>query len=342
MIDDDFIPGKCLDNLRADTSTIPGAGRGAFATRFIPKGSIIAPCPLVHIMDKAKLLMNANKTDDTSETYQLLLNYCFGHGSSSLLLCPTTSVGLINHSKEGANAIYKWASSSENHKRRMNYRMSNLEDLKARSGSITEYNSKLLFDFIATRDIYEGEEVFLDYGEEWVNAWNTHMENWKKDDSAETYISASVMNSKQANIQPTYEKRSKYGHHSYLCELEPFARDEDPQFEEDAPEEDYHANPSLNRDNWDERLKTLYLDNEYIWWWPCEVELANEDNTLFTVRVFQRTPEDPKERPPIRLLKNFPRKSIKFVDKPYHSGQHLANAFRHYIPIPEGMFPLVS
>ena len=331
-----------MDNLRAGVSTITGAGRGAFATRFIPKGSIIAPCPLVHIMDKTKLLMSSNKNDHTNEKYQLLLNYCFGHKKSSLLLCPTTSASLINHSKEGANAAYQWAQSSENQKRKMHYTMGPLEDLQTNSSSYAEQNTKLSFDFIATRDIYEGEEVFIDYGEEWVNAWNTHVENWKKDDSAKNYIPASVMNAKQANIQPTHKSTGNYRHYSYLCQLEPFARDEGPEFEEDAPEEDYHASRSLDKDTWDVETSMFYSKNEYIWSWPCEVELANEDNTLFTVRVFKRAPINPKERPAIRLLKNFPRKSIKFVDKPYHSDQHLKNTFRYYIPIPDGLFPLVS
>eukprot|EP00978_Attheya_sp_CCMP212_P035034 scaffold150354_cov55-Attheya_sp.AAC.1 len=44
--------GKCLDNIKAGNSTIPEAGRGAFATRFIPKGSIIAPGPLIHTPDR--------------------------------------------------------------------------------------------------------------------------------------------------------------------------------------------------------------------------------------------------------------------------------------------------
>ena len=44
--------GRCVDNLRPGKSTIPDAGMGAFATRELPKGTIIAPIPLIHVPDK--------------------------------------------------------------------------------------------------------------------------------------------------------------------------------------------------------------------------------------------------------------------------------------------------
>jgi len=338
-----LLKGKCLDNIKAGISTVnESAGRGAFATRFIPKGSLIAPCPLVHIIDKESLLSTTNSTHDGINKYQLLLNYCFGHRESSLLLCPTTSVTLINHNndKSKVNAIYEWTPTKE--KGKPNYRMRPIEDLEPKSASLSEYNSKLSFDFVATRDINEGEEIFIDYGKEWVDAWNNHIERWEKEGTTESHISASVMNTNKAEIKLSSETDGKHVHYSYLCELEPFARDEDPNFEADTPEEDYHANPSLNRDNWDNHTSMMYLKNQFIWWWPCVVESKNQRNDLFTVRVLQRSAEDHNNRPTIRLLKNFPRDSIKFIDKPYHSDQHLSNAFRHYIPISDEIFPLVS
>lgn len=41
--------GRCLDNMRNGESTIPFAGRGAFATRPLKKGDIITGSPLVHV-----------------------------------------------------------------------------------------------------------------------------------------------------------------------------------------------------------------------------------------------------------------------------------------------------
>ena len=53
------INGKCLDNLRPGVSNIEGAGRGAFATRFIPQGDLVAPAPLIHIPYKEAVLMHS-------------------------------------------------------------------------------------------------------------------------------------------------------------------------------------------------------------------------------------------------------------------------------------------
>jgi hypothetical protein len=118
--------GKCLDNMVAKKSTIAGAGRGGFARRSISKGEMVVPVPLVHITDRTVLstatMMDSGDDDEgaessTKEKEQLLVNYCFGHGESSLLLCPMTNAALVNHcgkkiecGPNGPNAIYQWAS----------------------------------------------------------------------------------------------------------------------------------------------------------------------------------------------------------------------------------------
>ena len=78
--------GLCLDNLVPQPSKIRQAGNGAIAQRKISKGDIVVPVPLLHIVDKDTLKMSGDKYD--SETTQLLMNYCFGHRDSTLLLCP--------------------------------------------------------------------------------------------------------------------------------------------------------------------------------------------------------------------------------------------------------------
>jgi hypothetical protein len=42
-----------------------------------------------------------------------------------------------------------------------------------------DYKAGLGFEYVALRDIREGEEIFLDYGEEWEMAWHQHVANWK-------------------------------------------------------------------------------------------------------------------------------------------------------------------
>jgi hypothetical protein len=52
--------GQCMDNIKDGVSTIPDAGRGAFANRFIPKGGLVAPAPLIHIPDRSIFTMYAH------------------------------------------------------------------------------------------------------------------------------------------------------------------------------------------------------------------------------------------------------------------------------------------
>ena len=49
--------GFCLDIIREGISTIPDAGRGAFASRAISSGSVITPSPMLHIANKQLLNM---------------------------------------------------------------------------------------------------------------------------------------------------------------------------------------------------------------------------------------------------------------------------------------------
>ena len=85
--------GLCIDNLRVGASTIPNAGRGAFATRKIPAGGMVVPVPVTHIPDKAVFDMHPLTENEKGEyeresaevvAQQLLLNYCFGHPGSSV------------------------------------------------------------------------------------------------------------------------------------------------------------------------------------------------------------------------------------------------------------------
>jgi len=145
--------GTCLDNLQPGRSSHPDHGRGAMASRFLPKGSIVAPVPVLPVpRDELRYLrkkewkevekwrkkkrkemelktitnlddqtkaesreqgvgkkVNTIEEDDGDNTeaalppgmkwrQQLLLNYCFGHVNSSVLLFPYgLFVNFINH-----------------------------------------------------------------------------------------------------------------------------------------------------------------------------------------------------------------------------------------------------
>ena len=88
--------GVCLDNIQVKQSTNPQAGRGAFATKSIVRGEIVAPAPVIQITNRQSMEMFRVKSDPINgdileRSEQLLLNYCFGHINSSILLYPIVS-----------------------------------------------------------------------------------------------------------------------------------------------------------------------------------------------------------------------------------------------------------
>lgn len=174
--------GKCLDNLRPAASSIAHAGRGAVATKFIPKGGYVSIAPLLHIPDRDVLTMYADTIDpQTGEEariltepvgHQLLRNYCFGHNESSLLLCPYDPVTpYINHDGEAPNAKITWSQDPAYDNAAWRERPVRFFDNVWRGG--------LAFEYVALADIEPGDEVTIDYGEQWEAAWVTHVQRWQ-------------------------------------------------------------------------------------------------------------------------------------------------------------------
>jgi hypothetical protein len=149
--------GFCLDNIVPKPSTVPFAGNGAFAVRFIPQGAVVVPVPLLHMVkggnfayNKLSYDKNGTLTRDTSLRHsQLLLNYCFGHQQSTLIMCPTTNAILINH-KTTPNAILRWADWDETTVRWKNLSLKEIDREEGRGLSL---------EIVALRDIAAGEEV---------------------------------------------------------------------------------------------------------------------------------------------------------------------------------------
>ena len=169
--------GICLEMIRTGKSTIRQAGRGAFAQTFIEKGSILSPAPLNTIVDRDMLLMyelvedeetgEMVKKDDVAVGHQLILNYCFGHQGSSMLLCPMTNSILMNHCSvrneneghcddRGPNAKIAWATDWDS--TTPTWLEKSVDEIKAET---VEGHRGLSFEVVATRDIEPGEEVCI-------------------------------------------------------------------------------------------------------------------------------------------------------------------------------------
>jgi hypothetical protein len=178
--------GICLDHIVAGRSlapleveTVSGTpvdnhnmtiGRGAIAARFLTKGELVVPVPFLHLLDRAlfeQLPKEAMAPGDASFS-EMILNYCFGHSESTMVMCPVTNAVLVNHCSDrngrfqcgggmGPNAEYRWASESEWDRKTKTTLAMTLDDL---AGSNYKQQHRMMsMEIVATRDIQEGEEV---------------------------------------------------------------------------------------------------------------------------------------------------------------------------------------
>lgn len=182
--------GFCLDTIRQGVSKIEHAGRGAFANRDIGKGEIITISPMVHVVNRDLLNMypiefiENDDNYDVEERYnesggpigkQIILNYAFGHPESTMIFVPTgPQVTLINNGGSHANGHAKWADYGDPIVNPSEYLDMTVDEL----ASVKE--SVLIMNIVADRDILEGEEITINYGNSWQSAWDSYEKKWKE------------------------------------------------------------------------------------------------------------------------------------------------------------------
>jgi len=350
--------GLCLDNLRPGNSTIPGAGRGAFAKRFLPKESMVVPVPLLNIPDKISMLMypytfegdDVNVLHEDPDSYQLLVNYCFSHTDSSLMLCSQSNSLLINHcggrSKDsegecddnGPNARVKWTEWDGGIT--SDWLNKTVDEIK----ELTENGHRgLMLEVVATRDIYPGEEVFIDYGVEWEESWRRHIEEWEPpetEDSWHNYVpvrdlinSADFRTLDELKENP-YPSNIQMFCYYYRKEKEDYVEDEDREEEEEEEEElEYNETVEISG----EKFVSHFIDTEKSIY-PCDImewDITTSGSIASgIVRIH------PSETTPEIILINYPvTKSVTFRMRPYTSDQFLPGTFRQFIGINDDMFP---
>jgi len=304
--------GLCMDNIIPRPSKLQYGGIGAFSSRFLTKNSLIAPIPLM-IMERSHLIMYEQKLIDFKlpefknkvMTHQLLLNYCFGHRDSSLLFLPYSSnVLFINHSSQKTNAKLRW-SKHKLHK-------STWLDLPPKE--LLKKSSGLIIELIATQDINVGDEIYLDYGKDWEEAWNTHLSKWKQSPQKQKGTIKMVENYDnyyaEDDVVPTILEQKILSYPKNIqtaCVL----------------------NNSLERHkNGKTKLKFFWggsEDNASLF--PCDILERNLSNTKFVARFWPF------------VVHNIPRSAVKFISRVYSSNQSNKNAFRHSISIPDDMIP---
>ena len=311
---------RCLDNIRGGPSTIPQAGRGAFATRSFAKNQVVTGSPLLHVPDRSILHIfdsfydeetnHFTRTELTSQ--QLVVNYCWGHTDSSLLLCPySAGVNYINHNQTQANIKLRWAPDGHIAQSDKWFKSPLVE-------MIDLYRPLLGWDYVALRDINKGEELFIDYGDEWEAAWHKHVDTWQ-----------SVPHD---DYDPAIEWNRRLETDDLRTTLE--------QTKDPYPENlEIRCHDSIRYSAFEtEQYETTFWElwgQEY-GGLPCSiVTRTNVDgNTVYAVNVKLGGGI-------IKRISNVDRKMMAFRDNPYSTDVNLPNAFRQEAFIPDYMVPKI-
>lgn len=171
-------------------------------------------------------------------------------------------------------------------------------------------------EIIATTEYYllttsiakpEGDEIFLDYGDEWVEAWESHVAAWRPPVHNEKYRSAEQFR-KILEQDPTQ-------YSSFVAQFDVFCRDSFAKGSGGSESLVYQHNPNA-----------MII--------PCQIIGANPlADAPFTVRFILESTGAPHDQD------NIPLEGLQFFNKMYTSDMHLRNAFRHEIGLPDDLFP---
>lgn len=326
--------GLCMDKIRPGASTIPNAGRGAFATRAIKNGEMIAPVPLTHFPDKRILNMydlspNENgeleKQSDKILNRQILENYCYSHPQSSMIFFPSgAGVPYINHHDE-PNAKLIWSSHPNHQRLWLNLSPQQLVDDE-------HLSIGLLMEVVATRDIAPGDEIFIDYGSQWKEAWEKHLNEWQlrvqRGEIPQTWpLKAIDMNARYISkpFEIEVELSDPYPENTMLKAF---------LMLQDTDNEGTIDDPKI----WDgtEDSGAYHHDNLFSVSVVERVKVEDEDGIMPYIYTLRWDGSNSKSKS--TYISEVPHKAITFVDKPGTSDQFF-DSFRHYIGIPDEIFP---
>ena len=316
------------------------------------KGEVVSAMPLVALNQGRNALTVINSDNDGIEdndeadsetekvkTRQLLYNYMLEHPQSSALFFPAGAMTMfINHgAKKKANvkmiwSTKEWSSTEFAH-------ATDVHDLTL-VGQID-----MMLELVATRPIKQGEEILLDYGDDWASAWKDHLSKWSELIENERF-SKSAMTLNEI-------------HHGLGKPAQPFPTVQESDFSDRDDRENvvlqchlmYDEGKIERRRNQDGSRTKVYP------WIPHPVAGESRLKTEAAIRGVNRKTCEIVERSgdsdsgykyivrPIVteglaiLVKNVPHYAIRYTDKPYTNAQHGVYAFRHAIQFPDDIFP---
>ena len=200
---------------------------------------------------------------------------------------------------------------------------------------------------------YQHLQIFLDYGEGWEGAWLDHVDSWEPPNKRSEFSSyqgvAEILDKKEDFIRTITEEKTNPLPANIMTGCIYWETDELGEWLESIKEGDVEDWKEYDDETILEKFGqpgNKFADTEegkpFAEFWPCGVYVKDEASQTAVVRIFQ-TPhaEDThwgSENIP-RFLTDYPLSSISLFQRPYKSDQHLPNAFRHHIGLPDDLFP---
>lgn len=331
--------GLCIGYLTSGISSIEQAGRGAFTTRLFTKGSIVSSTPLFHECYASEYVHYKINKDNDDENYriQLLLNYCFQHPESPILLCPYGSqTSLINHNSNEPNVKIQWSTSSYHNSTWTNNYEFTLDDL------CNIKQVELVIDYVAIKEIKNGDEIFLDYGDLWNDAWNHYVQEWNDNTQQrlsiyDTYKSAHEYNKNEIIIK-TKEDDDGYLYPSNIL-TECFFKYTDEDVDTNYQEIEFNITKKKHKAyEYTAHDHLMQLHNCTVYKRDITTH-TNSPHHMHIYAVGMKLYYDSELQDDESIVYNVPRNAIRFVDTYYSSDMHLDYAFRHPIGFPDDMFP---
>eukprot|EP00980_Cylindrotheca_fusiformis_P003684 scaffold818_cov136-Cylindrotheca_fusiformis.AAC.50 len=182
-----------------------------------------------------------------------------------------------------------------------------------------EYGGHLAMDYVATRDILQDEELFLDYGDLWEKAWQDHVKTWESRNVwSELYVNARAWN----NLMGSTPIRT-----SLEAATDPYPANLQIRCHQDL-EEGYWRSLKISWLKWD-------------YGYPCEILARTQDQQgqySYKVRMTTETNSqyDVDSEPPETLvIEGVPKNAIRFFDVPHTTDLLLLGTFRYPIGLPE-------
>lgn len=179
----------------------------------------------------------------------------------------------------------------------------------------------LSFEYVALRDIEEGEEIFMDYGPEWEEAWKKHVAEWEPLPDADEYFHSSAW------PEPYFRTKKELRDEPYPDNLKTMCNKVSYKVSEDGsnhwvpnPQKGGRVGHEVKR--WYCNVLERFGNEEDGFAYDVEVQMGDEEHSDEWVEI-----------------KNFNSTLIFLTDKPYTTDWHMPNVFRHPIAIPDDVFP---